>query len=76
MGDTESEAMQALLATARRAGSPGAVLAFGGPTEGEAAVPLLSHRPVRDGRPTAYVCRRFACESPVTDPAELARLLA
>ena len=30
-------------------------------------VPLLAHRPALDGQATAYVCRRFVCERPVTD---------
>jgi uncharacterized protein len=40
-----------------------------------AAVALLLERPPIDGRPTAYVCERFTCKLPVTDPEELAAQL-
>jgi uncharacterized protein YyaL (SSP411 family) len=58
----------ALLATA-----PGAVLAVGEP--GGTTVPLLADRPLRDGLPTAYVCRHFSCDAPVTNPVALAEKL-
>jgi len=35
------------------------------------AVPLLDSRERIDGRPTAYLCRDFACRLPVTDPEAL-----
>ena len=34
--------------------------------------PLLESRFKIDGQPTAYVCQNYACQQPVTDPAELA----
>ena len=35
-------------------------------------VALLADRPLRDGRPTAYVCRGFVCRLPVTEAGDLA----
>jgi hypothetical protein len=40
-----------------------------------AGVPLLEGRAAIDGKPTAYVCRNYACELPVTDRAALAKQL-
>jgi hypothetical protein len=44
-----------------------------GAPEGEGAevTPLLQERPLLDGKPTAYVCERFLCQAPTTDPQEL-----
>jgi uncharacterized protein YyaL (SSP411 family) len=39
------------------------------------AVPLLADRVMIDGRPTAYLCRRFVCQMPVTDATALERQL-
>lgn len=36
---------------------------------------LLEGKALLDGKPTAYVCRNFACQRPTTDPAELVRQL-
>src|SRR5919109_768571 len=49
---------------------PNAVIAFG-PSE---EVPLLEGKDYVDSRPAVYVCERFACRAPVTDPAELAAI--
>jgi len=46
-----------------------------GHREAAAGVPLLQTRAAVDGKPTAYVCRNYACELPVTDRAALAKQL-
>jgi uncharacterized protein len=73
-GDPGAPATKALLAEAR-AGEPSNVVvaASAGPERSDVA--LLADRTMLDGRPTAYVCRDFACRLPVTDPAALRRQL-
>jgi uncharacterized protein len=61
VGRPEDEVARAVLA----AYDPNAVVAFG-PADG---VPLLEGKTRVDGKPTVYVCERFACQAPVTDPA-------
>jgi hypothetical protein len=43
--------------------------------EGSARVPLLNGRQTLAGAPTAYVCERFACQMPTSDPEVLVRQL-
>ena len=54
-------------------------LVIAGSRAGDAAaargLPLLEGRAAVDGKPTAYVCRNYACELPVTDRQALARQL-
>jgi uncharacterized protein len=42
---------------------------------GDSTIPLLSYRTQREGQPTVYVCRNFACKMPVTTPDEVRQLL-
>jgi uncharacterized protein YyaL (SSP411 family) len=46
---------------------PGTVVAVGLSED----VPLLAGKGLVDGQPAVYVCERFACQAPVTDPDEL-----
>jgi uncharacterized protein YyaL (SSP411 family) len=57
---------------------PNAVLAVGTgiDTGGADIVPLLHGRSTAGGQATAYVCERFVCAAPTTDPATLAATLA
>jgi uncharacterized protein YyaL (SSP411 family) len=64
VGDPGSEVARAAL----RGYDPNAVVAFGPSTD----VPLLEGKTLVEGRTAVYVCERFACRAPVTDPAELA----
>jgi uncharacterized protein YyaL (SSP411 family) len=54
---------------------PHVVLAGGGGAR-PSPVPLLEGREPVGGRPAAYVCEHFTCRRPVTEPEELAALLA
>ena len=70
----DGAAAEAMLATARAATSPGLVVAHGKPDS--PGQPLLEARPLVGGEPTAYVCRGFVCDAPVTDVEALAAALA
>jgi uncharacterized protein YyaL (SSP411 family) len=62
-----------LAAVVREKPQPHLVLAGG--CEGTEKPPLLAGRTTVDGMPAAYVCENFTCQLPVTDPAELRKLL-
>ena len=57
-----------------RSAPPGAVVVSGEPDRD--GVPLLASRPTIDGSPTAYVCRGFVCDRPVTTVEDLTRMLS
>ncbi len=63
IGAAEDEIARAALADWQ----PNSVVAFG-PSDD---VPLLAGKTRVDGLPALYVCERFACRAPITDPAEV-----
>ncbi len=69
-----NEELAPLLEVVRDGYRPFQVIAVGGGGE-EAAVALLENRTQIDGKGTAYVCRQFLCQAPVTDPLALSRQL-
>ena len=64
VGDVRSPVARAALASFQ----PSTVVAVG-PSED---VPLLDGKQLVDGRTAVYVCERFACRAPVTEPEEVA----
>ncbi|MDM4722569.1 thioredoxin domain-containing protein [Micromonospora sp. WMMA1363] len=58
-----------LVSAAHRHAPPGAVVVAGQPDQ--PGVPLLADRRMVGGRPTAYACRGFVCERPVTEVDDL-----
>jgi len=63
VGPVDSEVARAAL----RPWQPTTVVAVGPDDE----VPLLAGKTLVDGEPAVYLCERFACQAPVTDPALL-----
>lgn len=79
-GDKASPAFQALAQVVHRRLLPHAVLlhADGGEAQhwlGSRNAALAEMKPV-SGQPAAYVCQNYTCQAPVTQPAELEKLLA
>jgi uncharacterized protein YyaL (SSP411 family) len=83
IGDTDSDEAQVLLSVVRDGYQPFQVVALGLPDRRNTAdvvgriatVPLLQGRVLVDGQATAYVCRDFAFQAPVTDSGVLQSLL-
>jgi uncharacterized protein YyaL (SSP411 family) len=69
------DSLAALRAVVNEAWRPSLVVAAG--IHGEAnQVPLLRDRPLLKGQASAYLCRNFTCQAPVTDPLALPVLSA
>jgi uncharacterized protein YyaL (SSP411 family) len=72
VGPAGDAARAELAAVALRSRAPGLVMVVGEPGDDH---PLLAGRPLVGGAAAAYVCRRFVCDAPTTDPARLAEQL-
>jgi uncharacterized protein YyaL (SSP411 family) len=70
LGDSASAAFRALERAVAGQYVPSLVLA-GGEARKSSRVKLLEDRPLVDGKPTAYVCRGYTCDRPVTEPDAL-----
>ncbi|MGQ0669964.1 MAG: thioredoxin domain-containing protein [Actinomycetota bacterium] len=78
VGDPAAEDTRRLVAEVTGRFLPNHVLAVAAPGDPDSfeEVELLKGRAPQDGRATAYVCERFACRLPVTEPDALAAQLA
>ena len=77
IGKSEDPATRALMGVINRRYAPNKVMAGrspAGPPQAD-AIPLLAEKRMEGNKPTAYVCEGYACQAPVTDPAELEVLL-
>ncbi|HEX9083799.1 MAG TPA: thioredoxin domain-containing protein [Gemmatimonadaceae bacterium] len=70
VGETSHPGFRALERMVAERYVPSLVLAGGAPGS-RSTVKLLENRPLVDDKPTAYVCRGYACDKPVTDPEAL-----
>ncbi len=83
VGPRDDQATQRLLDTVSGRYLPNKVVVGAEPLAGDALgpaspqppIPLLQDRGMVGGRPTAYVCRNYTCQLPVTDPEDLAAQL-
>jgi hypothetical protein len=75
VGDPAADETRRLLAPATAGCRPNQVLAVSADPE-HSVVPLLGDRFAIERRPTAFVCRNFACRQPVNEPEALAALLS
>jgi uncharacterized protein YyaL (SSP411 family) len=76
VGARDAAGTRSLLSTARARYIPARALEWFDPAAGPSDLPMLKGKMLLGGKPAAYVCRNYACDAPVTDPADLAKALA
>jgi len=74
VGDVKSAAFKALERVVAERYVPSLVLAGGKEGKGS-RIKLLEGRPLLEGKPTAYVCRSYSCDKPVTESDALSEQL-
>ncbi|HEX2781432.1 MAG TPA: thioredoxin domain-containing protein, partial [Gemmatimonadaceae bacterium] len=70
VGEPKDERFAALADAVGERYLPALALA-GGPSTSASGIGLLADREARDGAPTAYLCRGYTCDAPVTDARAL-----
>ena len=75
-GPRDAAGTRALLAAARGPYLAARALAFFDPGAGASDLALLRGKTLVSGKPAAYVCRNYACDTPIVEPAALTRVLA
>ena len=71
-GDSQDPDTQALINIVNKGYRPNLIVAAG---DESSKIELMKGRSTLNGRPAAYVCRRFVCHAPVIEPEELERQL-
>jgi uncharacterized protein len=75
-GDPDDPRSMALRRAAATPYEPDLVIAAVAPGDPLGERPLFSGKVPRDGLPTAYVCRGYACDAPTTDPGTVVEQVA
>jgi uncharacterized protein YyaL (SSP411 family) len=73
--DAFGEEASALMRVIRSAYRPNLIIAASSYPPSSDAPALLADRPLKNGKPTVYVCEGFVCKNPVTATSELQELL-
>ncbi|HVF26246.1 MAG TPA: hypothetical protein VNA23_10175, partial [Anaerolineales bacterium] len=71
----QAEDASDLITVVQSAFRPNMIVASSSYPPSNEAPSLLDDRPLKDGKPTVYVCEGFVCKNPVTSIAELKALL-
>jgi len=76
-GERDEENTRALLDRLKKLYIPNKVVVLNEPADEEIRklAPYTTGQPMNDERATAYVCRNYSCDRPVTDPGKMAELL-